>query len=366
MNFLAVLEWIFFTASSLYFIYLLSFLKLLFYNSTNSTPSTKDSQFVSVLICAKNEAKNLQLHLPIILKQNHPHFEVVVVNDQSSDNTLQVLESFQKNYAHLKVFTTTEKSSKKKALALAKKKAQGSVYVLTDADCLVNSTTWLTIMVSEIQKESQVVLGYAPHFTKSYFLNKLQRFETLTTALQYFTAALYNAPYMGVGRNLAYTKQLDKEIKFSKAEKKLLSGDDDLWIQKAKQLTQIKIQLAKHSFAYSHAEPSLKSWWKQKSRHISTAAHYQFKDQFILSGIFITKFAFWMSFIAMTFLSNSESFWMVFSMLCVILLLIYKLASTKLNEAKLWYLSPILDFSLICFQFCLFISNLVSPFRKWK
>lgn len=364
MSFLAALEYINYLAAFFYIIYLLSFTKVIFH--TNSSNSKQNSAFVSVLICAKNEAQQLQHHLPSILNQNYSNFEVVVVNDQSSDETLKVLQDFQEKNKHLKVFTTHGESNKKKALQLAKEKASGSIYVLTDADCKIVSKFWLEKMLENIETDYQVVIGYAPHLRKPGFLSKLQSFETLTTALQYTTAALLNSPYMAVGRNFAYTKHIDEKIKFDKDEAKLLSGDDDLWLQKAKKFTKVQVQLAKNTFAYSQAEPNLKLWWNQKRRHISTANHYQLKDQLILSAIFLTKILYWLSFIVLVSTSPNMFFWLAFLSLLFTFLIIYKLASKKLNEKNIWWISPFLDFSLICFQFCLFIANLVSPIRKWK
>jgi len=365
MNFLAATESTFIVAASLYFIHLMSFLKLiLLKQSTNSVPPTYP--FASVLICAKNEATNLKNYLPIILNQDYLNFEVVVINDQSSDESLSVLHDFQKKNSRLKVFTTSGESSKKKALALAKKEASGTVYVLTDADCKIASENWLSKMITKMEDSAEVVLGYAPYKNKSGFLNRLQIFETLTTAMQYFTAALFGSPYMGVGRNLAYTKQIDTNIKFTKKENQLLSGDDDLWIQKAKKHTQIQIQLDQDTFAYSEAEPTFTSWWNQKKRHITTANQYSWKDQMILSSIFLTKFLFWTCSFILFFTSLRLQFWLLFFVVITALMLVYKSTTHKLKEEIAWWLTPILDFSLIYFQFCLFISNLVSPITKWK
>ena len=63
---------------------------------------------ISVIISARNEAKNLRKYLPGILTQNYPDFEVVVINDCSFDDSDLILEEFKAQYAHLKVVTITE------------------------------------------------------------------------------------------------------------------------------------------------------------------------------------------------------------------------------------------------------------------
>lgn len=359
------IECIFFISAFLYFTYLFSFFKLIQFNQASVQKKTT-YPFVSVLICAKNEGENLKKYLPFILNQKEIDFEVIVINDQSEDETLKVLSNYQQHHTILKVFNTQGKSSKKKALTLAKLKAKGDIYLLTDADCKVNSSFWLKNMIAHIGKEHEVILGYAPYFYEHSFLNKLQRFETLTTAMQYFTAALFQEPYMGVGRNLAYSKYIDNCVILNKKQQQLLSGDDDLWVQQAKKITQFIIEINKDSFAYSKAEASWKAWWQQKKRHITTAKVYDVLDQIILSGIFLTKVSFWFSFFWLIFTFSELYIWILFILLISCHMLVYKQTSNKFSEKKIWQLAPFLDFCLICFQLLLFISNLLFPVKKWK
>lgn len=365
MLFASAIEFVFFIAAFFYVTYLLLFLKLIRYKS-NFTSLNSTEVFVSVLICAKNEANQLSKNLPMVLLQKEISYEVIVVNDQSEDDTQNILNNFQQKFAHLKVYQTKGKSNKKKALQLAKSKSSGHVYVLTDADCKVNSDVWLKLMVSNLNHQHAVVLGYGPYISTDTFLNKLQRFETLTTAMQYFTAALYGNAYMGVGRNLAYSKNLDQNIQFTSKQEKILSGDDDLWIQQAKRLTKFHIQLNQKSFAYSHAKSSWAAWWHQKRRHITTANAYTLLDQILLSVVFIVKFLFWFSFIWLLFYTSNFLIWFIFLLAYTTMLVIYKLTCARFKEAGLYSLSPFLDFILICFQLCFFISNLVTPLKKWK
>lgn len=370
MNFIAVLESTFLISAIFYTVYLSSFFRIFVSKKNrNINPLSANSiseDYISVLICAKNEAKNLADNLPSVLTQQHPNFEVIVINDQSTDETFFVLQDFQKEFTNLSVFTTEGKSNKKKAVQLAKDKAKGNIFVFTDADCQIASNEWLKKIQQCFNKKTQVVLGYGPIFKKNTCLNVLQRFETLTTALQYFTSAAFNSAYMGVGRNLAYTKNINRLVELTEEENKLLSGDDDLWIQHAKNIGEIEILTSPETFAYSHGEKSFKKWWNQKRRHITTANHYQFKDQILLSGIFLTKLYFWWYSILILIFGFSEFPITSFTIVICLIYIVYAIASSKFKEPNIWVLSPILDFFIICFQLCLFISNLVSPIRKWK
>ncbi|MFD2145882.1 hypothetical protein [Mucilaginibacter antarcticus] len=80
--------------------------------------------------------------------------------------------------------------------------------LFTDADCKPDSTNWITRMAAHFKGDVQLVLGYSPYFKTGGFLNSLIRFETVKTAVNYLSAALNGDPYMGIGRNMAYTKTL--------------------------------------------------------------------------------------------------------------------------------------------------------------
>src|SRR5690606_27730585 len=162
---------------------------------------------LSVIICAHNEEKNLKQFLPSILNQDYPDFEVIVVNDYSTDETKWILEDFKRKYAHLHVVDIKEhirlKNSKKFALTLGIKAAKHEVLIMTDADCEPQSNQWLKEIAGAYAEGKEIVLGYSPYFKRTGFLNKLIRFETAHTAMSYLSYALKRDAYMGDGRNLS-------------------------------------------------------------------------------------------------------------------------------------------------------------------
>jgi glycosyltransferase involved in cell wall biosynthesis len=239
---------------------------------------------VSVIICARNESENLKESLEFILNQDYPQFEVIVVDDGSTDGTKNVLENFSAAYSHLRVINIdqSEKSfpAKKGALEIGIRNAKHDFILLTDADCTPASNQWVRYMVSPLHHGKKIVLGYSPYEMRKTFLNTLIRMDTVIIAMQYFSFVLIGKPYMGVGRNMAYHKSIFNPQIFS--DTKLLSGDDDLLIQNAATASNTAIQIEAKSFMVSKPKESFKEWYKQKTRHLQTSLHYKWSDQFLL------------------------------------------------------------------------------------
>jgi len=237
----------------------------------------------SILISAKNEADNLKKLLPKLLKQND-FKEIVVMNDYSDDSTLKVLQSISKQNDKLISFSPSKDlPGKKLALTEGIDHCSSETILLTDADCYPVSDRWASIMASKIRKGAELVLGYGPLEKTSGILNAFARYETVITAVQYFGFSLYNKAYMGVGRNMAFTKKLFKTTNGYSSHEHIPSGDDDLFVQDACKLTDVQICLDPESFMYSTAPEDLKSYIHQKKRHIATSTSYNTLHKMLLS-----------------------------------------------------------------------------------
>ncbi len=234
---------------------------------------------VSVIISARNEAQNLSENLPLILQQNYPDFEVVVINDCSFDSSDMVLLELKETYPQLKIVTITEherfKTGKKFALTLGIKAAKNEYLLFTDADCKPASENWIARMASNFTPARQIVLGYSPYNKTNNFLNPFIRFETIKTALNYLSAAIYGDAYMGIGRNLAYTKTLFFGAKGFAAHMHVLSGDDDLFVNQNATPENTAIEIHPDAFTYTNAKTSLSAWFRQKKRHMGVGKIYK-------------------------------------------------------------------------------------------
>ncbi len=362
-------------------LFLLTFITQLYYliaqqRSLSTYKPTADLPLtdlpVSVIISARNEEKNLQQNLPAILEQNHPDFEVIVVNDCSTDDSENILTAFKNQYPHLKIVTKNEhvrfKTGKKFALTLGIKAAKHEHLLFTDADCVPASKNWITYMAGQFTNpKTQIVLGFSPYFETKNFLNSLIRFETLKTAISYLSAALNNNAYMGIGRNLAYTKTLFFSSKGFASHMHVISGDDDLFVNQNATPYNTAIEINPDAFVFSSAKTSLAGLYMQKKRHMGVGSLYKGRHRRMLSFDALSGLLFYPLFMLCIVL-NIEPLWVlgVFILRWVIQLVIYKNIFKKLlAAAQLWYL-PLIDFVYYIYISVFGLIGTLSRTKQWK
>ena len=327
---------------------------------------------VSVLICARNEADNLEQFLPVVLTQEYPEYEVVVVNDCSTDHTEEVLIRLTARYKQLR-FTTIQtdvqfRRGKKLALTLGLKSAIYEHVLLTDADCYPASSQWLKNMVSHLDKEKEIVLGYGRYEKRKGILNSLIRYETVFTAIQYFSHALKGKPYMGIGRNLGYKKALFFTKRGFSNHYHIVSGDDDLFVNEHanRKNTAIEIEAESHTVSIPETTPS--SWIRQKQRHISAGSYYSTWSRFRIGTEMTSRLLLYTTFITLCF--NPVWIWavlIVFGLFQVIRTTIFKLGMWRLNEKHLLLPSFVFDPVLPLFLGLIWFSSLFkTKHRSWR
>ena len=326
---------------------------------------------ISVIICARNEAGNLTRFLPLVMEQDYPDFEVVVVNDRSWDGTTDLLEGFAAKYKNLKVVTVNEGgkfiAGKKFAVTMGIKAASNEWLVFTDADCYPASSHWLMGMQQPEDEHTEIVLGYSPYLKRRGLLNSLIRFETFFTAVNYLSFAIKGMPYMGVGRNMAYRKTLFFKHKGFAAHMHIPSGDDDLFVNAhaTKYNTAIRINPAAH--VWSAPNTTFFGYLRQKKRHVGAGKLYKAKHKFILSAQIIFQFLFYVFFAALLVFKSTQYIGAgVFIFSLLVRCFVYPRLLKRLNYADLRWWFPILDILLFIFLvFNGFLSIFVKKV-KWK
>lgn len=362
----------------LVFFIIIALLNILFYigyfSFATAKPQTPQGKKVpvSVIVCAKNEAENLKRFIPKILDQDYPNFELILINDASTDASLEIMEEFQQNDPRVKIVNVQNNEAfwgkKKYALTLGIKKARNPYLLFTDADCTPESHLWIDNMSAHFQQNKSIILGYGGYIKqKMSLLNKLIRYETLFTAIQYFSYARLGYPYMGVGRNLAYTSHEFYAQNGFATHLHVRSGDDDLFVNQAATRENTALCFEGSSFTRSIPDSNFKSWVEQKRRHVSTAILYKTEHKILLGTFYISQFLFWVLFLVLLI---TQTFWVAVLIIFAIRLLIqyavfYKSAK-KLDELDLVWLVPVFDFFLVFLQFGIFSTNLISKPSNWK
>jgi biofilm PGA synthesis N-glycosyltransferase PgaC len=323
---------------------------------------------ISVIISARNEAKNLSQFLPAIMAQDYPDFEVILINDCSSDGSDILLLDMQANYSRLKVVTITEhdrfKTGKKFALTLGIKAAANEHLLFTDADCIPASDQWIRLMARNFDGKAELVLGYSPYKKAHGIMNIFIRFETLKTGINYLSAALARDAYMGIGRNMAYTKTLFFRSKGFASHMHIISGDDDLFVNQNATESNVRIEIDRNAFTYSQAKTDLSGWYRQKKRHMGVGKFYKDRHRRMLTTDALSGFIYYLLLIVF-FILNLEPLLALglFGLRLAIQLFFYIRIFKKLKAKDLLFYLPFLD---LLYYFYLNIFGLIGTFIKTK
>jgi glycosyltransferase involved in cell wall biosynthesis len=338
--------------------------------SAGGNSSKNNLQPVSIIICARNERENLMEFIPKIMEQDYPNFEVVVVNDRSVEDSHLVLRALANKYQNLKVTKVEETelhwAGKKFALSIGLKAAENDLVLLTDADCFPSSNRWLQQMSNNLNAKHKVVLGYGGYKKAPSLLNLIIRTETIMIAQQYLGLAKLGIPYMGVGRNLAYDKNLFFDNKGFASHQFMPSGDDDLFINEVSNSKNTTICFSKEAYTLSEPETTWKKYVEQKRRHLTTGHKYNWRSKIILTWLSLIRYTFWTLGIVACFV---KPYWLAPTILALNFLL---LAATHFSFTKavknieiLFVIGFTEIFLLIYYPF-LFIWNTFVSGSPWK
>lgn len=326
---------------------------------------------VSIIVCARDEDENIARHLPGILVQEYAStHEVIVVNDNSVDDTKYILAELQKTFRKLQIVDLTQEAKmiagKKFPLSIGIKEAKYEIVLLTDADCVPASEHWLFKMQDAFSNGTEIALGYGAYHKLPGFLNKVIRFETFHTALQYLGYALAGKPYMGVGRNLAYRKELFFRNKGFSAINHIPSGDDDLFVNRVATKHNTAVVIDPEAFTLSKPKQTWKEWMRQKNRHYTTGKFYRTSHKFLL-GLYTGSFFLFYPLLICTILFSDWRLALIpFGIRLIVQAVVWKGAMKKLDERDLFPLFILWDIWMF-FYYLIFAPALWrKPRKNWS
>lgn len=233
---------------------------------------------VSIIVCFRNEERTLARLIDLILGQTYSGgFELLLVDDNSTDHSASIAHPYVIQHEHVRLLDPgPTRKGKKDALSFGIQAANHELLLLTDADCLPASNFWLRLMVGPLHLGAELVLGASPYLTPpgASLLARWQRFEATYVSLKYLGFARRNQPYMGVGRNLAYTKSFFTAAGGFTAHADLPGGDDDLLVSSAANPQRTFTMVHPGGWTYTYPQASWKDYFRQRARHQSTGTSY--------------------------------------------------------------------------------------------
>jgi glycosyltransferase involved in cell wall biosynthesis len=327
---------------------------------------------VSIVVCARAEAKNIMELVPILYEQNYPKFEVLIVNDRSWDDTKEILEALKIKYPQLRFIDIEENerhhfSGKKMALTLGIKGATYENIVFTDADCRPQTELWLQHMISAYAPGKTIVLGYSPYKKRKGFLNRLIRFDTYAIAMNYISMAKAGMPYMGVGRNMSYTKAQHFLKGGFRNHYHIASGDDDLFVNQNSDKGNTALVIHPNSHVESFPKTTFDDWKRQKIRHMTSSGMYQLKHKIILGAYSATVVLFYIL-LALTLLLN-KTFLISLTILGVRTLfqiVTFRGSSKWLGNKDVALLAPFYEIIVLTLNASFYFKSLFAKKSKWN
>lgn len=352
--------------------YLVRFARVVRYKAAAKVEVPAAGEALSVVICARNEQANLERLLPALMGQQYPAFEVIVVNDRSSDGTKDFLDEAKLKYPALRTIhiehTPPHVTSKKYALTMGIKHAKNNTLILTDADCLPATDRWLAGMAGPFkQDKKQFNLGFSQYEKQAGLLNSFIRYETLHTGLMYLGAALAGRPYMGVGRNLAYRKSFFLEKKGFIKHRMVNGGDDDLFVNQHADSENTAVTIGEDTLVYSVPKKSWREWYRQKLRHMVAGKFYRKSTKTRLGIYTAAHLLFWITFIALLSLWI-EPYWVIAGFLIRTIFLYYLMVkgSKRLGAQFSGWAIFLLDFMSVFYYFFIGLAAFFTKETTWK
>lgn len=269
---------------------------------------------VSVIIVAKEESDALAKNLPIILNQDYPDYEVVVVNDGFTNESDILLEQLKREYTNLySTFSpiSYENDSRRQrvlSLTIGIKAATKDVLLFTEADTCPLSSNWISSMMRQLTPDKDIVLGYCRYKTEGKALwKKVAIFDNLLFSLQYLSKAILNKPFIGVSRNIAYRRNVFFDNKgFSSSLK--YDNADEVFVNTVMSSSNTAVSLEESSFVLCDLD-SYSLWRFIKRNYMKTKMHLQKYTPRIFGLETFSRYLFYIALLALVVYTSYMSLW---------------------------------------------------------
>jgi len=354
--------------------YWIVFGRVAFYNPKKH-PASEAFPSVSVIIVAENDYQNLRRNISALLEQDYPDFEVVVVNSSPQETaSFYLLKGSQDKYSNLKIVDlpsvkTTFHSNKKFLLAIGVKESVKDILLATNIDCQPNSPYWIRSMVSQMNGEKQLVLGYTGLTTAH--ANRFYRLDKVNTSLTYLSLARCGMPYTGTGDNLACSRELFNKAHGFVSHYAIPYGEDTLFVNRNATRKNTTVALAPDSLVHIQTKMRFRRWMYLKKVARCSQKHYKKRHRFMLTLFPFTRFLCYLSFIGLLCLLPLNTMFYLYYIIIGIFalrmfsqLFITKKAMQRFHEKGLLFLQPFLEPVYMILSWVTFFKTLFRRKRK--
>ncbi|MEI8085815.1 MAG: glycosyltransferase [Paludibacter sp.] len=238
-------------------------------------PTSEGSKKISIslVVACKNEEVHLQRLLSCLAQQSFQNFELILVNDHSTDGTSRIMQKAVSAFSNLQILNSTG-FGKKQAIKDAIILANGKIIVTTDADC-TPSFHWLETIVSFYKKyPSDLIICPVRLSNSGSLFSHLQSLEFTSLVASGGAAAGAGMPILCNGANLAFTKKawLQSQNDLHLEEP---SGDDIFLLQSIKKRRGvIRFLKSESAFVTTKATNTLGEFYRQRQRWAAKSPSY--------------------------------------------------------------------------------------------
>lgn len=350
-----------------FFIVLWSLLFLIYFpDFKQELPQLQHQLSFSIIVAMKNEEKNLANLFSALSKLNYPakQYEVILVDDNSTDNTFQTAQKYSHLIANCSVLKAEEKKyfGKRGALDVGINNSKYSIILITDADCMP-AKNWLNGFSEKFKDGFDIIIGLAPFVQNKKIINRLICFDNLRSSILTFVLAALKAPYSAAARNFGFRIEAYKKLNGFSGTQQTQSGDDDLLIREAvKANLKIGILNYDETLVLSSTKNSLFEFINQRARHVKTSAYYLLRHKVFLAFWHFSNIAVLFSILFFPF-NNTFVLPFLIKLICDLIVVI-------VIQKRMGYYFGILEIVLYQIFYELFlIINYLASFRrniKWK
>lgn len=252
---------------------------------------------VSVLVYSHNQADALARNLPVLLSQNYPDYEVIVLDDCSVDETQDVLTMMDQRsdrLIHSRIDSRTRAMSHRKlGVLLGAKASHHDILLMTHAECMPASADWISGMVQQLANPAvEVVLGPVVYERRSSLLSRFCQFDLFNRLLLMMGITLAVRPYAGWGQNLAFRKSTFYANRSQGFQRhlKMQPGEDDLFVADVARVDNVAVECHADSLVTDQSKPLFISWSIERLNRGFTSRLYSWLSASIMVADGLTRY----------------------------------------------------------------------------